>query len=77
MVEVAGFLVAVQSQELIYECIHHYNLETKKIVLPDDTILILIDRKIVVNCLCVPEKEEFFDLIVGGVASEFLAKKMI
>ena len=29
LVEVAGFPVAVQAPELIYECINHYNLDTQ------------------------------------------------
>ena len=37
--------------EMIIECINHYNLDTKHILLPDQTILISIDRKAIVNCL--------------------------
>ena len=55
MVKATSFLVAVQALELIYECIHHYNLETKQIVLLDDTVLILIDQQMVVNCIHVPK----------------------
>ena len=51
LVEAVGFLVAVQAPELILECINHYNLDTKQILLPYQILLILIDRQAVVNCL--------------------------
>ena len=51
LVEAIGFPVAVQAPELIYECINHYNLNTRQILLPDHTVLISIDRKTMVNCL--------------------------
>ena len=57
LVEAAGFPVAVQAPELIIECINHYNPDTKKILLPDQTVLISIDRQAVVNCLRIPERE--------------------
>ena len=62
---------------MIYECINHYNLDARKIVLPDNIVLISIDRKIMVNCLQVLEQEEFLDLTIGGVVSKFSMKKMI
>ena len=55
LVKATSFPVAIQALKLIYECIHHYNLETKQIVLPNDTILISIDRQMVVNFLHVPD----------------------
>ena len=55
LVEAARFLVAVQAPELIIECINHYNLDTKKILLPNQTMLISIDRQAVVNCLWIPK----------------------
>ena len=77
LVEAAGFPVAVQVPELIYECINRYKLDTKQIVLPNDTVLISIDRQTVVNCLRIPEREEFSDLTIGGAVFEFFAKKMV
>ena len=77
MVEVANFLVVVQAPKLIYECINHYNPDTKKIMLPDHMVLISIDRQTVVNCFKDPEREEFPDLIVGGTVSEFSMKKIV
>ena len=50
LVEAIGFPMAVQAIELIYEYINHYNLDTRKIVLPDHTVLISIDRQTMVNC---------------------------
>ena len=40
LVEAVGFHVAVQATELILECIEHYNPDTKKILLPDQSVLI-------------------------------------
>ena len=77
LVEAAGFPVAVQAPELILECINNYNPDTKQILLPDQSVLISIDRQAVVNCLRIPEREEFSDLTVGGAMSEFSSKKMI
>ncbi len=51
LVEAAGFLVAVQAPKLILGCINYYNSDTKQILLPDQTVLISIDRQVVVNCL--------------------------
>ena len=44
LVEAVGFPIEVQAPELILECINHYNLDTKQILLPDQTMLISIDR---------------------------------
>lgn len=44
LVEAAGFPVAVQAPELIVECINHYNPDTKQILLPDQSVLISVDR---------------------------------
>ena len=44
LVEATGFPVVVQAPELILECINHYNPDTKKILLPNQTMLISIDR---------------------------------
>ena len=76
-VEATSFPIVVQSLEMIYECIHHYNLDTRKIILPDDIILISIDRKRVVNYLHVPEQDEFSDLTFRRAILEFWVKKMI
>ena len=54
LVEVVRFLVAVQAPELIIECINHYNMDTKKILLPNQTLVISIDMQVVVNCLQIP-----------------------
>lgn len=54
LVEVAGFPIAVQAPELIVECINHYNLDTKQILLPNQTVLISIDHQAIVNCLPIP-----------------------
>ena len=62
---------------MIIECINHYNLDTKKILLPDQMVLISIDRKEVVNCLRILEREEFSELTIGGAMSEFSLKKMV
>lgn len=62
LVEAATFPSAVQAHKLIYECINHYNLETKQIMLPNDNILLSIDRETIVSFLCIPEKEEFSNL---------------
>ena len=51
LVEAARFPVAVQAPELILECINHYNPDTKQILLPDQSVLISIDRQAEVNCL--------------------------
>ena len=51
LVEAVGFPVAMQAPELILECINHYNPDTKQILLPDQTVLISIDRQAIVNCL--------------------------
>ena len=51
LVETTAFLVAVQAPELIVECVNHYNLDTKKILLLDQTMLISIDRQAFVNFL--------------------------
>ena len=51
LVEAAGFPVAVQAPELIVECINHYNPDTKQILLPDQSVLISVDRQVVVNYL--------------------------
>ena len=48
---------------------------TRKFIHPNDTLFISIDSWMVVNCLCVPNKEEFFDLTFGGVTSKFSTKK--
>ena len=77
LVEAVGFPVVVQALELIYECINYYNLNTRHIVLPNDTVLISIYRKTMVNCLKIPEREEFSDLTVGGAIYDFSAKKMV
>ena len=77
LVEAAKFPVAVQAPELILECINHYNPDTKQILLPDQSVLISIDRKAVVNCLRILEREEFSDLTMGGAMSEFSLKKMV
>ena len=77
MVEAAGFPVAIQAPKLIYECINHYDPDTKQITLPDSTMLISIDRQMVVNYFRVPERDEFSNLIVFGAMSEFSAKKMV
>ena len=55
LVEAVGFPVAVQAPKLIYECINHYDLDIRQIMLPDHTVLISIDRQIVVNYFRVPE----------------------
>ena len=44
LVEAARFLVEVQDPKLILECINHYKLDTKKILLPYQIVLISIDR---------------------------------
>ena len=75
--EAAGFPVAVQAPELIVECINHYNPDTKQILLPDQSVLISVDRQAVVNCLRIPEREEFSALTIGGAMSEFSLKKMV
>ena len=77
LVEAVGFPIAVQALELIMECINHYNRDTKQILLPDQTVLISIDRQAVVNCLRIPEWEEFSDLMMGGAMSKFSLKKMV
>ena len=69
LVDAAGFPVVVQAPELIIECINHYNPDTKQILLPDQSVLISIDRQEVVNCLRIPEREEFSDLTMGGAMS--------
>lgn len=46
-----GIVEVVQAPKLISECINHYNLDTRQIVLPDDIVLISIDRKTMVNWL--------------------------
>ena len=51
LMKAAGLLVAIQALELIVECINHYNLDTKKIPLPDQSVLISVDRQAVVNYL--------------------------
>ena len=55
LVEAVGFSVIVQAPKLILECINHYNPDTKQILLPDQTMLIWIDRQAVVNCLRILE----------------------
>ena len=77
LVEAAGFPVAVQAPELIYECINHYDLDTQQIILPDSTVLISINRQTVVNYFRIPEREEFSNLIVSGAMSELSTKKMV
>ena len=77
LVKASGFPITVQAPELIVECINHYNPNTKKILLPDQIILISVDRKAVVNCLQIPECEEFSTLMVGGAMLEFSLKKMV
>ena len=77
LVEAAGFPVAVQALELILECINHYNPDTKQILLPDQIVLISIDRQVVVNSLQILEREEFSDLMMGGAISKFSLKKMV
>ena len=77
LVEAAGFPVGVQAPELILECINHYNPYTKQILLPNQTMLISIDRQAVVKCLRIPEREKFSNLTMGGAMSEFSLKKMV
>ena len=77
LVEAVGFPMAIQAPELIYECINHYNLDTRQIVLPNDIVLISINMKTMVNFLQVLEWEDFLDLTMGGAVSEFSAKKMV
>ena len=77
LVEVVGFPIAVQASELILECINHYNPDTKKILLPDQIVLILIDCQVVVNCLWILGWEEFSNLTMGGAMSKFSLKKMV
>ena len=77
LVEAARFLVVVQALELIIECINHYNPNTKKIFLLDQTVLISIDRQAVVNYLRILEWEEFSELTIRGAMLEFSLKKMV
>ena len=77
LVEAAGFPILVQAPELILQCINHYNSDTKQILLPDQSVLISIDRQAVVNYLQIPEREEFSYLTMGGAMSEFSLKKMV
>lgn len=77
LVEAATFPMAVQAPELIYECIAHYNPETKQIVLPNDNILLSIDRETIVNCLRIPEREEFSNLSFSIAVTEFSDRKMV
>ena len=72
-----GFPIVVQAPELIYKCINHYDPDTKQIMLPDSTVLISIDRKMVVNSFRVPERDEFSNLTVFGAMSKIFAKKMV
>ena len=66
LVEAAGFPVVVQALELIAECINHYNPATEKILFSNQTVLILVDRKALVNFLRIPEHEEFSTLTIRG-----------
>ena len=77
LVEATRFLITVQAPQLILECINHYNPDTKKILLPDQTVLILINHQVIVNCLRIPKWEEFSNLLTGGAMSEFSLKKMV
>jgi hypothetical protein len=77
LVEATGFPIAVQALELMIECINHYNPDTKHILLPDQTVLISVDRQAVVNYLQIPEREEFSALTIGGAMLEFSLKKMV
>ena len=77
LVEAAGFPVAVQAPEVMLECINHYIPDSKQILLPDQSVLISVDRQAVVNCLRLPEWEEFSDLTMGGAMSKFSLKKMV
>ena len=77
LVEAVGFPIVLQALELILECINHENLDKKQILLPDQTVLISIDRQAVVNYLQISEREEFSDLMMGGAMFEFSLKKMV
>ena len=77
LLEAVGFPIVVQAVELILECINHYNSDTKHILLPNQIVLISIDRQAVVNFLWILEREEFSDLTMGGAMSEFSLKKMV
>lgn len=51
LVEAIGSPIVMQGLELISECIAHYNLDTKKILLLNDNVLLSIDWEMIGGCL--------------------------
>lgn len=77
LVEDSVFLFVVQAPKLIYECIAHYNLKTKQIMLQNDNMLLSIDQEAIVSCLCIPQKEEVSNLSFSIAMTKNFDKKMV
>lgn len=51
LVEATCFPIVVQAPELNYDCITHYNPDTKKIMLPNENVLLSIDQETIISFL--------------------------
>lgn len=77
LVEAVTFPMDVQAPELVRECIKRYNLETKQILLPDQSILLSINKALMQSAFGIPVKEEYCDIDVSSSTSMFNKKKTL
>ena len=68
--------MAMQAPELVKECIERYNLETKQILLPDQSILLSVNKELMQFAFRIPVKEEYSDIDFSSSASMFNEKKI-
>jgi hypothetical protein len=77
LVEAIGFPLAVYAPKLMRECIERYDPETKQILFPGQSVLILIDKALMQPTFGIPIKEEYCDIDFGSFASMFNEKKTL
>lgn len=58
----SGLVEAVQALELILECIARYDPSTHRIKMPNNQVLLTIDRKTMENCFRLPAREVFNEM---------------
>ena len=77
LVEVARFSMVVQAPKLVSEFIERYNLETKKILLPNQSILLSINKALMQSTFGVLVKEEYHEIDFSSSTSMFIEKKIL
>lgn len=77
LVDAYDFLMVVYAPKLVNECIERYNLETKKILFLDQSILLSINKVLMQSTFGIHVQEQYCDIDFGSFVSMFNENKTL